>query len=107
MRNIISQGETITYTANADTKSGDPVAIGDVVGVAVGDTKAGEQGVAHVRGVYDLPKTAPAIAQGAKVFLTGGGKITTADTGNTFAGFAWAAAEENSVTIAVKLTSAS
>lgn len=60
-------GTAIDYTAAADQKSGDIVAVGTLKGIAVRDVKDGETGALAVAGVYKVPSTVTNV--GAQVTL--------------------------------------
>ena len=84
--------------------SGAPVVISDMVGVAQVDIADKAIGSVAVAEVWELPKvTGTAMAQGKKVYLTPGGKITLTEGGNTYAGKAAASAEAAAETIQVLL----
>lgn len=103
-KNYVQAGEVLQVTAAADIASGAPVVMGAVVGVALSDIATGETGSVQIEGVWNLPKvSAGAIAQGAKVYLTPGGSITTTSSDNTYAGFAAAAAADTVTEINVRL----
>lgn len=105
MKNFVEKGETFRFTAAADQKSGDLIIVGDLVGVAVTDVKAGDEGVAHACGVYRLPKAAGAIGQGVKVYwVTADSNISATASGNTLVGRAWEARASGDTTVNVKLT---
>ena len=103
--NYVQTGEIIQYTnetgstITADT----PIAIGDMVGVALLDIADDETGSVGLSGVWELPKEAETIAQGAKVYLNSSGKITATSTANTFAGIMFEAAASGDATCYVKL----
>ncbi|WP_305817540.1 DUF2190 family protein [Photobacterium leiognathi] len=99
--NFIQSGTTITITPLAAIKSGEPVAIGSIVVVALSDIAIGQQGEAKADGVWSLPKAAGAIEQGAVVYLADG-EISTVDTG-TYAGIAWQSAGAGDAHVNVKL----
>lgn len=56
MKNFISQGHTLTFTAAAAYTSGQGVLLGSIFGVAAGDIANGAKGVINLVGVYTLPK---------------------------------------------------
>src|SRR5690625_1756539 len=58
MKNYISHGDTLTFTAGTDVASGDGVLVGSLIGIATGDVKNTETGTLKLTGVFDLPKTA-------------------------------------------------
>lgn len=80
-------------------KSGDPVIVGGIVGVAETDRAATTNGVrtggvgnpdgyasVAVDGVYSLPCTDAVSAAGTKIYITSGGTLTTTATSNTLFG---------------------
>ena len=103
MKNHIQDGHTIAI-ANTGTEpilSGSPVAIGDMVAVAITDIKPGFTGDGCARGVMELPKlAADNIAQGKSVYLKDG-KIQLTATDAIPAGKAWEAAGASSTTVLV------
>ncbi|RLV61001.1 DUF2190 family protein [Parashewanella curva] len=104
MKNYVQAGDTISFSRSAATKSGDAIALGSVIAVSVGDFSANVPGVGHTDGVYKLPKVAADdITQGAKVYLKSDGNITTTDSGNTLAGYAWEAAGNGVEEVEVKI----
>lgn len=109
MKNFIQDGNTINYTvADAAIKGGELRMVGDVAAVAVTDGEVGETIAMHVTGVYELPKGAGAITQGAAVYADaeGTGIVATAES-NKFAGYAWEAADAEAATVLVKINGAS
>lgn len=108
MKNFIQDGNTINYTvAGTPVKGGELRMVGDVAAVAVTDGAVGETIAMHVTGVYELPKGAGAITQGAAVYADAGGTgiVTTAE-GNKFAGYAWEEAAAEAATVLVKINGA-
>jgi len=93
MKNYVSAGDTITFTAAAAHNSGDGVLLGSLFGVAANDVAIGDQGVLRLEGVYSLPKAASqAWTVGAKVYWDDTNKVcTTTATGNKLIGVATAA----------------
>jgi predicted RecA/RadA family phage recombinase len=96
----VQNGRRITVTAGGAIVSGQPVVIGDIVGVAMTDAANGEDFEVAVSEVHNLPKLdAAVIAQGEKVALdisAGGGlgevddqSITPAAGDVTNFGIAW------------------
>ncbi len=55
MRNYVHSGERIYLTVGTDVKAGDPVAVGQIVGVALNDADASGGTVVITRGVFRLP----------------------------------------------------
>ncbi len=104
-QNHVQKGAVMPWTngTGAAVSSGDPVAVGDMVGVALGDIADGASGQLAVSEVFTLPKLAAgAIAQGASVYLSAAGEISTTNT-DTPAGKAFAAAADGATTIQVLL----
>lgn len=70
--NFVQDGNVIeVVNGNADLiSSGEPIVIGDIVGVAITDIPVGDAGAAMVSGVFLLPKlAADVIPMGKKVAL--------------------------------------
>lgn len=105
MKNYIEQGDVADYTASAAVASGDVVVIGDRVGIAATDIAKNETGSVDLVGVFEVSKVAAtAIAQGKKVYWDATNKVmTSAATGNTFAGYAHVAAASADTTVKVNL----
>jgi predicted RecA/RadA family phage recombinase len=59
--NYIQAGEVIDFTAGSDISSGDVVAVGNLVGVAITDIANGAVGAVSVEGVWSLPKVSAAV----------------------------------------------
>lgn len=89
-KNYKREGETIDFTAAADTPAGKLVIVGAVACVALNDVKSGEVGVGHCEGVWQLPAVAAATgAQGAAAYATAAGQVTGTASGNTLIGKFW------------------
>jgi len=58
MKNFIQPGETITITAPHDLKSGSPVMLGSIFGVATNDALKDQDLELTLTGVFSLPKVA-------------------------------------------------
>ena len=105
MKNYVQDGNTIAVTNAGATViiSGSPLAIGDLVAIAITDINPGETGAGMARGVVSLPKLAvDNIAQGKTVYLKDG-KIQLASADAIQAGKAWEAAAANSTSVLVRL----
>lgn len=104
MKNYQAEGKTMDITAGANIVAGEAVAVGGMVVVAMAAIANGAVGVAATCGVFTLTKASSgAIAQGAVVYLTGAGVITTSASGNTVAGVAHLAAADGATAIDVLL----
>lgn len=99
-KNYYADGKTMDWSNSTgkDVKSGDPVPVGETVGVAHGDIANESDGVLHMCGVFILPKNgADTWQRGDKLYLiVATGLITNAaDDGapqpvaNPVAGTAW------------------
>jgi len=99
------RGEAIdlTNSSGAKIEALELVAVGGHVGVAAADIEDGATGAVHMTGIYEMPKDAAAITQGADVYLVSGAISATKGTGAVFAGYAVAAAEAGDGTVLVKL----
>jgi len=111
----VQQGEAIDYTPGGAVAAGQVVVQGDFVGVAKTPIPAGTPGALAVVGVFDVVKAAVAFTAGVAVFwdadgnpvggTAGTGAATTSAAGNTFMGFAVAAAADTAATVHVSLRS--
>ena len=104
MKNFIESGDVIDYTASGTITSGQIVAVGKLIGVASKSGVSGDVIPVYLKGVFTLGKEADVIAAGDKLyFKSSNGTVTTTSSGNTFCGYAWAAAADTDTTVAVKL----
>ena len=99
------RGEAIDFTngTGAKIEALEIVAVGSHVGVAAADIEDGATGAVHMTGIFEMPKDAAAITQGADVYLVDGAISATKGTGAVFAGYAVAAADAGDDTVLVKL----
>lgn len=56
--NFVNEGAVVEYTAGADISSGDVVAMGDSVGIALTDIANGATGSVMIEGVFTVAKVA-------------------------------------------------
>lgn len=105
MKNFIQKGDTLILTAPAGgVSSGDGVLVGSLFGIAAGDAAENDNVEVRTTGVFELPKAAGAITQGAKVYWNAAnGNVTTTVTGNTLIGTATVAAVSGDALVRVKL----
>ena len=68
MKNYVHDGDILTVTLSEESRSGRPVILGDLFGIAVTDGRVGQQVAVTLQGVFVLPKLPGAIAQGERVF---------------------------------------
>lgn len=103
-KNYKRPGETIDFTAAADTPSGKLVLVGGVAGVSLKDVANGAIGTANCEGVWELPKGGSTTSgAGTDAYITPGGLITGTASGNTRVGRFWEAATNGPITALVKL----
>ncbi|MCG8521906.1 MAG: DUF2190 family protein [Pseudomonadales bacterium] len=107
---FIHNGDAIDYTPGEDTPAGTVVVVGELVGVAKVDIKAGELGALHVRGVFDFPKATgggSGSGMGINIFWDESEQLATqdADSGtNKLLGKAIAAAADSDVIVRVRMS---
>ena len=112
---FVHDGNSVDYTPSQAITAGDVVIQGTLVGIAKLDIASSVLGALAVRGVFDVAKTAVAFTAGAAVYWDSGGDpvggtagtgaATTTRTGNTFMGFALAAAGQTDATVRTALRS--
>ncbi|WP_404291569.1 capsid cement protein [Glutamicibacter arilaitensis] len=73
----------IAVTAPKDIKSGDPVQVGQISGVAQIDALSGEKVTIWLDGSWNIPVAGALASEGLPVFITSAGALTAAGTGNT------------------------
>lgn len=101
----IQPGDVIDYTPSSNKTSGAGVLIGTRVGVCLADITANTSGPAQVVGVFKLPKlSTDVVAQGAALYWDNtNSRLTVTSAGNTYAGYAFAAAANGDTTVNIKL----
>lgn len=105
MKNAVSHGNVLSYTAAAAVASGAMVLIGTRVGVAIADIALGATGAVQVVGEFTISKlSTDVVAQGALLYWDNTNKrLTTTASGNTLAGFATAASGSGTGTVNIKI----
>ena len=104
MKNFVQRGNTLTLIAPGAVLSGDGVLVGSIFGVANTDAASGAEVECDVVGVFDLPKAAGALTQGAKVYWSTANKnVSTTASGNTLIGVTTKAAGSGDATAPVRL----
>lgn len=105
MKNFIQEGNHMDHTPTAALTSGQMVLVGARVGIAIADIPANTPGVLRMTGVASVPKkAADAPAQGALLYWDNTAKnLTVTSSGNTLAGYAFAAAAGADATVSIKL----
>lgn len=94
MLNFISPGDRIVVeNAAAAVTSGTPVVLGSKLIIPVTDGVEGGSYAAMTSGVFELPKAAVAVSQGATLYWNETNSVVTTDgVGNLFIGYAFASA---------------
>lgn len=103
MQNYIQRGEVMTFIAAADVNGGDLVKVGELVGVVAYSAKAGEESEASLKGVYEVPKAAGALSQGAKLYFSDANDNVSGTNTDTFAGYAFKSALAGDATVQILL----
>lgn len=87
MINYLGDDGLMKYTNSGTTtiEAGTAVVVGDMVGIAVDDIEAGDEGTLAYRGKFSVTAETGAWAQGENLYVTSTGSFTTASTGNTLA----------------------
>lgn len=108
--NFQQPGEVIKYTAAATHSSGDPIVIGEQIGIALNDAVNGDVISVAMEGVFVVPKVSAAvIAIGESVIWDASAGAFDDNAATPAAGdvsgccVAWAAGAATTTTIAVKL----
>jgi predicted RecA/RadA family phage recombinase len=105
MKNAVSSGNVIAHTPSAAVSSGQLVLVGTKLGVAVADIAANATGSLQMSGEFSFGKvTTDVVAQGAALYWNNTSKLlTTTSAGNTYAGYATAAAGNGAATVNINL----
>ena len=110
--NLIACGDVLDYTVPAATTitSGQPVLVGDLLGVAITGGTTGDVIAVQIEGVFEIAKrthaTNAVITQGSKVYWdAGNSRIDNTDNSgaNKHIGWAYAAAASTATTVQVNL----
>jgi len=78
----------ISVPAPRDVKSGDPVRVGNICGVAQIDAKSGQKVTVWLDGSYDLPVAGAIPSVGLPVYIKPDGTLSATGTGNYLFGVA-------------------
>lgn len=109
MKNYVQKGDILSLTApSGGVVSGSAYLIGAMIVVAKHSAAQDQKFEAATEGVFSLPKAAgQAPAEGAKLYWDNTAKnLTTSPSGNTFAGYAVAAALTGDALVLVRLRTA-
>lgn len=101
----VQPGEVMDYVAGANIASGQVVLVGVRVGVALAAIASGATGSLAMTGVHTIAKlSTDVVAQGAALYWDNtNSRLTTTASGNTLAGYAFAAAGNGVATVNIKL----
>ncbi len=104
-KKFIQPGEVIDFVAGANISSGDVVAIGSRVGVALTDIANGATGPVQVTGVWEVPVLATdVVTQGAVLYWDPVNTRMTITAGALkVAGYAFEASGNGVATVKIKL----
>lgn len=111
MKNFLACGDVLDYTvAGAAVVSGQPILLGDLLGIAVTSGAIGDVIAVQVEGVYSIAKrthaTTAAMIQGSAVYWDATNSVidNTSNTGaNKMIGWAYVAALSTDATVQVRL----
>lgn len=105
MINKIQKGNRIRVTATTAVSAGDFVMIGIIAGVAMTSAAVGEDFIADLKGVFEVPKLATdVVTQGEQLYWDSTNKVMTVTaTNNTKVGPAFAAAAATDTTVLIRL----
>lgn len=113
-KNYIQEGKTIDVVLAAAVSSGDPVVVGEMVGIAQVDGAIGDTIAVALEGVYEVPQAAEVIELGSAVYwdadgdpyggTAGSGAATNTSTDNKLLGYALELTTATTQTVKVKLS---
>lgn len=105
MKNYVCEGDVFEFTAGGTITAGSPVLMGSIVGIAAKGGVSGEVIPVNVCGVFTVTKaTGAAWAVGDALYWdAGNSSFTKTASGNTLAGYAYAAAASGAATGQIKL----
>lgn len=109
MKNFVQAGNVLSVTTPVGgLVSGAGCLVGALFGVASLTTAQGETNELALTGVFTLPKTSGAVAQGARLYWdAGAARLTTTAEGNSLVGTAMQAAAAGTGTVAIRLNGVS
>lgn len=106
-QNFIAPGEVLDVVAAAAITSGAPVKVGNIIGVALGTAAIGQTVSVSICGAFSglAKETGAAWAVGDTLYWDAtNSRFTKTSSGNTFAGYAYAAALSADATGSVLLS---
>lgn len=104
---VFNEGDQVSLPVTADTPSGSPVQVGELVGVAL--CKEGEGGNADgfatvaLKGVYNVTVTGALATYGLPVYITSAYALVITTTGNRLFGHSMGTKAGGAGTVAVRL----
>lgn len=103
--NYVQEGHVIDHTASGAKSSGQVILMGTRIGVAQVDIANAATGSVRVTGVHTIAKlSTDVVAQGAALYWDNtNSRLTTTSAGNTYAGWATAAAGNGVTTVNIKI----
>lgn len=79
MKNYVQRGDVVSVTAPSAVTSGDPVAVGDLFGIASHDAANGAALELAVVGVFKIARAGASTIGATAYFDAGAGKVTADD----------------------------
>jgi len=108
MKNYVCEGDVFEFTAGGTITAGQPILMGSVVGIAAKGGVSGDVIPVNVCGVYNVTKHGAGSGQAWSVgtalyWDATNTRFTTTASGNTLAGYAYAAATSAATSGQIKL----
>lgn len=105
MKNYVCEGDVFEFTAGGTITAGQPVLMGSIVGIAAKGGVSGDVIPVNVCGVFTVAKAGGAAwAVGDALYWNAGASnFTKSASGNTLAGYAYAAAVSGATSGQIKL----
>lgn len=101
---FVQRGEAVDFVPSHDIEAGEVLRFGALFGVVKIPVKVGELGALSLSGIFDVVKSAEAVAAGSRVFWNEAEKQATPDSpGNTFLGIAAAHSPASAVKVRIIL----
>lgn len=86
---FVQRGEAVDFVPTRNVEAGEILRFGGLLGIVKIPVKSGELGALHLGGIFDVVKTAEAIAAGSRVFWSEAASAATSESlGNAFLGVA-------------------
>lgn len=106
---VYREADSLPLPVPTGTKSGDPIKVGSLVGVALIDREADGTATVRLKGAFALTVADAVTAVGAPLYVIGDGtsritSLTNAAAGNTLFGYALATKTAAAAVIPVRIT---